>query len=67
MVDPNHVDQSEQGPESAYPPSEAICRHVRPVIKWVAPALPIAGEVIRRHASQGHRVQILIEAKNAGM
>lgn len=53
MVDAHHVKEAAAPSIPPDPPAEAILFHGVPIVKGVAPQLPLGAEVIRGHA--GHR------------
>jgi hypothetical protein len=67
MVDPDHVDGRERGPDTVDPPLvAALCEDVPPVM-GIAPELAGCAEVVRRHTRHDNRITHLIQVENIGM
>ena len=61
MIQPQKVVQPPGAVRPADPPAEAICFHGVPVIKGIAPQLPVGGKIIRRHTGHLCRRQLRVQ------
>ncbi len=61
MIQPNIVVHLQSQAQAAFPPGEFVRPVPRPVVKRMAPVLPVLGKVIRRHARASQRPAILLQ------
>ena len=64
MVEPDDVVKLEVGVQAAQPPAVMRARELVPVVKRVAPKLPVRGEIIRRNAGDGFRESAFVELED---
>src|SRR5215211_5325021 len=67
MIDPEHVDLQERGPDSIDPPGVASFGVALPVIDRISPELPLSGESIGRNARHDRGTSLPIEPEQVSV